>query len=159
MIERCELFGLVFLQGFHVAFLWLHDWVPLGRLNDVAAIRRHDTVDRLIRVTLIQSVPYTLLLILSVIGLPQGPEAMPLMWLWIGYGLLFAGEIRAWWWPYLVRAEPARTERYKGLFGHTHTLLPQRNGIAPNTLHCLLHLATAATLVLLLVLSIKNTVQ
>jgi hypothetical protein len=48
------------LQAFHVAFLWLHDWIPLGRLNDVAEVRRQDPLPRLIRVTLIQSVPYTI---------------------------------------------------------------------------------------------------
>jgi hypothetical protein len=27
------------LQVFQVLFLWLHDWIPLGQLNDVAAVR------------------------------------------------------------------------------------------------------------------------
>jgi hypothetical protein len=35
------------------------------------------------------------------------------------------------------------------MFGRTHTFLPVRHGIAPNTLHVLLHLATLATLILL----------
>ena len=26
------------LQLFQVLFLWIHDWVPLGRLNDVTAV-------------------------------------------------------------------------------------------------------------------------
>jgi hypothetical protein len=50
---------LVALQAFQVAFLWIHDWVPLGRLNDVAAVRKQDSLERLIRITLIQSVPFT----------------------------------------------------------------------------------------------------
>lgn len=50
---------LLALQTFHVAFLWLHDWVPLGRLNDVAAIRRQDTAGRLVATTLMQAVPFT----------------------------------------------------------------------------------------------------
>ena len=48
---------LIVLQGFQVLFLWLHDWVPLGRLNDVKAVRSQDTAFRLVVVTLIQSVP------------------------------------------------------------------------------------------------------
>jgi hypothetical protein len=28
---------LLALQVFQVLFLWVHDWIPLGRLNDVAA--------------------------------------------------------------------------------------------------------------------------
>jgi hypothetical protein len=34
---------LVALQVLQVLFLWLHDWIPLGRLNDVAAVRSQDT--------------------------------------------------------------------------------------------------------------------
>ena len=48
---------LIVLQGFQVLSLWLHDWVPLGRLNDVKAVRSQDTAFRLVVVTLIQSVP------------------------------------------------------------------------------------------------------
>ena len=44
------------LQVLQVLFLWLHDWIPLGRLNDVTAVRSQDTTTRLIIVTLIQSV-------------------------------------------------------------------------------------------------------
>ena len=51
--------SLLVLQGFQVAFLWLHDWVPLGRLNDVAAVRRQDLLERLV-VTLVQSAPFSL---------------------------------------------------------------------------------------------------
>jgi hypothetical protein len=38
---------LLALQAFQVLFLWLHDWIPLGRLNDVAAVRGEDTTGRL----------------------------------------------------------------------------------------------------------------
>ena len=44
---------LLALQGFQVLFLWVHDWIPLGRLNDVAAVRGQDTTRRLVTVTLI----------------------------------------------------------------------------------------------------------
>jgi len=69
--------ALLGLQAFQVAFLWLHDWLPLGRLNDVAAVRRQHTLG----------------------------------WLWISYGILLVGQIRAWWIPYLFKPEPARAER------------------------------------------------
>lgn len=137
------------LQAIQVAFLWLHDWVPLGRLNDVGAVRRQDGVPRLIRVTLIQSIPFTIGLAASIAYLATGHPAWVWLWLWVSYALLFVGELRAWWWPYLVRAEPDRAARYHRLFGATAAFLPERNGIAPNTLHTLLHAATAATLVVL----------
>jgi hypothetical protein len=142
---------LIFLQALQVAFLWLHDWVPLGRLNDVAAVRAVDSTMRLIRVTLIQSVPFTIGLVFSCLYFARG-AAYPgwlWYWLWISYGLLFVGELTAWWIPYLMRPEPARAERYRVMFGNTHAFLPERNGIVPNSLHCLLHAATAATLIVL----------
>jgi hypothetical protein len=68
----------------------------------------------------------------------------------ISYALLFIGQIRAWWIPYLFRPEPERAARYRIMFGKTHSFLPPRNGMVPNTGHILLHLATAATLIVLL---------
>lgn len=38
------------------------------------------------------------------------------------------------------------------MFGNTHAFLPARNGIRPNTLHVILHLATLASVVILGVL-------
>ncbi len=142
---------LFMLQAVHVAFLWAHDWIPLGRLNDVAAIRRQDSAARLVRVTLIQSVPFTIGFGYSVAYWlrAQPTPGWLWSWLWISYGLLFAGELAAWWIPYLVRPQPARAARYKVMFGDTRAFLPERNGIIPNTLHCLLHLATLALLLLL----------
>jgi hypothetical protein len=61
MLERI----LLALQACQVLFLWFHDWIPLGRLNDVAAVRRQDPLGRLVLVTLIQSVPFTIGLVYS----------------------------------------------------------------------------------------------
>ena len=147
---------LIALQAFQVLFLWTHDWIPLGRLNDVSAVRSQDTLRRLILVTLIQSVPYTIGLVFSVrsFGRPY-PDWLD-WWLWISYGSLFLGQFRAWWLPYLFRPEPQRAARFQIMFGRTHSFLPLRNGIVPNTAHILLHLATAATLVTLLLLKIQS---
>ena len=139
---------LLVLQAFQVLFLWLHDWIPLGRLNDVTAVRSRDTWLRLVAVTLVQSVPFTLLFSLLRFGRPY-PHWL-YMWLWISYGLIFVGQIRAWWIPYLIHSEPERAARYRTMFGNTHHFLPIRNGLVPNTAHVTLHLATAATLFILL---------
>jgi len=148
--HRAEII-LLALRLFQVLFLWLHDWIPLGSLNDVAAVRSLDTTRRLVTVTLIQSVPFTLglLFCLRNFGLPY-PHWL-YMWLWISYGALFVGQIRAWWIPYLLRAEPERAARYQVMFGKTHTFRPVRHGLVPNTAHILLHLATLATLLVLFV--------
>ena len=57
---------LLALQAFQVLFLWVHDWIPLGRLNDIAALRGQDTRRRLVTATLIQSV--------------RGPSGYALAW-------------------------------------------------------------------------------
>jgi hypothetical protein len=140
---------LIALQIFQVLFLWLHDWIPLGRLNDPAAVRSQDTRLRLVVVTGVQSVPYTVGLFFCARHFERSYPEWLVIWLWISYGLLFVGQIRAWWIPYLLKPEPLRAERYRIMFGNTHSFLPERNGLAPNTMHVMLHLATLATLVLL----------
>jgi hypothetical protein len=141
---------LIGLQIFHVVFLFAHDWVPLGALNDVEAQRLTDSFGKRFRITALTGLPYALLL--AATWRNAGVEPLPgllLVWLWIGYGLLFAGEVTAWWIPYTVRPDAVRAARYEQLFGRTHAFLPQRNGIRPNTLHVVLHLATLMVLICL----------
>src|SRR3569833_2387848 len=112
-LENMSATPLIALQAFQVAFLWLHDWVPLGRLNDVAAARRQDPLQRLVKITLLQSVPWTQGLIFSLqFQWPHYPAWLR-QWLWISYGILFAGELRAWWYPYLIHADAGRATRYR----------------------------------------------
>jgi hypothetical protein len=143
---------LLVLQAFQVVFLWIHDCVPLGRLNDVAAVRSQDTTAQLVRITLIQSVPFTIGLVFSAIHFGGDYPGWLIYWLWISYGAIFVGQLRAWWVPYLLRPEPERAARYQAMFGKTHSFLPVRNGIVPNTAHILLHVATLATLIVLYLL-------
>jgi hypothetical protein len=140
---------LICLQTIQVAILWLHDWLPFGNLTDIPAVQAHDTRSRLIRVTLVQSVPFTVGLFASVAYARTCHPTWLYSWLWISYGMLFVGELRAWWWPYLVRPDPERAGRYRGMFGKTSAFLPERNGMVPNTLHVILHASTATTLILL----------
>ena len=99
-----------------------------------------------------QSIPYTIGLVFSIYYFGRPYHGWINNWLWISYIVLFLGEIRAWWIPYFFRAEPKRAERYQIMFGNTHSFLPRRNGIVPNTLHVILHLLTAATLIVLFAL-------
>jgi hypothetical protein len=71
-------------------------------------------------------------------------------WLCITYGLLFLGEFDSWWIPYAFGASPSRVERYQSLFSRTHSFLPSRQGIVPNTLHVILHAFTLSTVILAL---------
>jgi hypothetical protein len=140
---------LLFLQLFQVMFLALHDWVPLGRLNNVAAVQKSDPPGRLLTVTLISTLPYAFGFAASLYHAGGAAPAWLRLWLWISYGLLLAGQLRAWWIPYLLVSEPARAARYQAMFAGTHAFLPPRHGITPNTLHIVLHVTTLATLILL----------
>lgn len=140
---------LLALQALVVAFLWLHDWVPLGRLNDVAAVRSQDTLPRLIGVTIVQSVPWSIGLIFSAAYFGHSYPHWLRMWLWDSYIFLVLGVIRAWWVPYFLGADARRLTRYRIMFGNTHSFLPEQNGMVPNTAHILLLLAGIATLVVL----------
>jgi hypothetical protein len=141
--------ALLVLQTLQVLFLWLHDWIPFGPLNDVAAVRSQNTTGRLVLATLINSVPFTVGLIYSLVYFRRPYPGWLSYWLWISYGVIFAGELLAWWIPYTIRMQPERAARYELMFGNTHSFLPKHNGIVPNTAHVLLHVCTAATLVLL----------
>ena len=129
--------------------LALHDWVPLARLNDIAAVRREIPVRNLFIATLIQTSFFAVGLVFSIRYFGRRAPGWLNYWLWITYALLFTGEIEAWWIPYLVRPNPERAARYQRISGNTHSFLPIRNGIVPNTEHILLHLSTAATLTVL----------
>jgi hypothetical protein len=137
------------LQALVVAFLLFHDWIPLPRLSNLAAIRGQDTLLRRVFVTLLPALPTALGLFFSAkhFGRPY-PDWLEML-LWITYGVLVVGMLRAWWIPYLVVPDAARAARYQIIFAGTHSFLPRRNGMAPDTLHTLFHLVTLATLVAL----------
>lgn len=147
---------LLGLQILHVVFLALHDWVPLGRLNDVRAVRRENPRGRLLFATLLSTAPYCVCLVGSLRYLHQPYPGWLWWWLWISYGLLFVGELRAWWIPYFFGTTPERVGRYEAMFGNTAAALPARNGIRANMLHTVLHLLTFATLVTLALLRFSS---
>ena len=126
---------LLVLELFQVVFLWIHDWIPLGRLNDVVAVRSQNTLGRLVTVTVFQSLPWTIGLYFSALYFGRSYRGWLHSWLWISYVVLLVGQIRAWWVPYLFRADPQRAARYRIMFGNTHSFLPARNGLVPNTAH------------------------
>jgi hypothetical protein len=57
--------------------------------------------------------------------------------------------LKAWWIPYLFRSDPELAARYKVMYGTTHSLLPEHNGIRPNTLHMIFDIVTIAILIAL----------
>jgi hypothetical protein len=142
---------LLALQIFHVAFLALHDWIPLGRLNDVRAVRKENPVAKLLIGTVISTFPFVVPLVEGLLH-AHGPwPGWVWIWLWVAYGFLFIGEIQAWWWPYFFGTGETTVQRYRVMFGATHAFLPEHRGIRINTLHFVLHVLTLATLVVVAV--------
>jgi hypothetical protein len=143
------LYALLALQAFHVLFLLFHDWVPLGSLNNITAVRAANSIGKLLIATAISSSFFLFGLVASALH-HSGPYPHWLLWyLLISYLFLSYGELQAWWIPYFGHPQPERAARYQTMFANTHALLPARNGIPLNTLHVILHAVTLATLVVI----------
>jgi hypothetical protein len=140
---------LIGLQAAQVAFLLLHDWVPLGRLSNLAAVHAADSTPKLVRTTLFSTLPYAAGLGFSVAAFPDWPMALRI-YLDVLYAVTVLAIARAWWIPYLSSSDSPRAERYRSRFAGTLTFLPKRHGFAPDVLHTAYHAVVVATLVLLL---------
>jgi hypothetical protein len=140
---------LLALQSFHVLFLLFHDWMQLGRLNDVRAVQAAHPKRLLLVGTAVSSLLPGIGLLLSFLYLGQVWPGWLAGYLAFAYLFLFAGEIEAWWAGYFFGYRIDRAASYRAMYGKTATFLPERNGIRPNALHVTLHTATVATLVLL----------
>jgi len=143
-------------QLFVVLFIALHDWLPLGRLNNLAGIRAVDTTRRLVVVTVLSTLPFAIGLAASVYYARTGFPMWVMVWLWISYGTGAYGMLRAWWIPYLLIRDPVRAARYQQRFANTHAFLPARNGIRPDTLHVCFHVVLVALIILLCVLTFTD---
>ena len=64
---------LVGTQAVQVLFLLLHDWVPLGRLTNLAAVRAIDSTAKLLWTTLLSALPYAFGLGESIATFPHWP--------------------------------------------------------------------------------------
>ena len=148
------IYAFIGLQFFVVIFIALHDWIPLGKLNNLEGIRTVDTTGKLLVVTALSTLPFAIALAATIYYAASG-FPMWLMWLlWISYIMGLYGMLRAWWVPYLLGGDPVRAARYQARFAHTHAFLPTRNGIRPDTLHVCFHAVFLLTLVLLSVLTL-----
>ncbi|HUA08726.1 MAG TPA: hypothetical protein VMA98_05575 [Candidatus Acidoferrales bacterium] len=125
---------LLALQGLVVAILAVHDWLPLGRFNKTRTIRADRTLTQVLSVTAFQTVPFAFGLICSSFFRYTPYPAWLYGWLWISYGALFLGQVQSWWIPFIMKP---------------YWIARGRASVTPNTLHLILHLATLATLVLL----------
>jgi len=141
--------ALILCQVLVVIFIALHDWLPLGQLNNLTGVCTVDTRGRLAITTVMSTLPFAAVLAASIPFASTGFPSWLLWWLWITYLVCAFGILQAWWIPYLTAPDPARAERYRVRFAGTHGFLPLRNGIRPDTLHVAFHALVIATLVLL----------
>lgn len=144
---------LLALQCFVVLFVALHNWIPLGTLNNIKGVRQEFPTSKLVVTTLINITPVAIGLAATVFYFGRGYPGWVFGWLWITYGLVCYGSFTSWWMPYLLRPDPQRAARYRTMYAGTHAFLPERNGIRPNTLHVLFDIVTVAILIDLAVLT------
>jgi hypothetical protein len=101
--------ALFALQCFHVLFLALHDWIPLGSLNDVKAVRMANPIHKLLGGTLISLTPFAIGLYASAIHLGGAYPS------WLVWWLVSASEKRSryrrcWSGPMIHQSPLARTQ-------------------------------------------------
>jgi hypothetical protein len=119
--------ALVGLQCFVVLFVALHNWIPLGMLNDVKGAHAAFPGSKLLVTTLINFAPFAFGLAASAFHFGRRYPEWLVWWLWITYLLACYGSLKAWWVPYLFRPDPELAARYKVMYGTTHAFLPERN--------------------------------
>jgi hypothetical protein len=141
--------ALLACQFIVVIFIALHDWVPLGRLNNLAGIRAADSISKLVIVTVLSTLPFAIGFAASAYYVSTGLPIWLIWWLWTSYGAVVCGILRTWWVPYLLVEDPVRAARYQARFANTHAFLPERNGIRPDTLHVSFHAVIVVLLILL----------
>ena len=139
-------------------FIALHDWIPLGALNNLAGVRTVDTAGKRVAVTALSTLPYAIGFAASAYYASTGFPMWLMWWLRISYGAGLYGMLRAWWVPYLLVPDPVRAVRSQMRFAQTHAFLPMRNGIRPDTLHVCSHAIYVVTLILLGVLTFSGRI-
>jgi hypothetical protein len=140
--------ALIATQAIQVVFLLLHDWVPLGRLSNLAAVHSIDSKSNLFWTTFLSALPYLLGLGFSIATFPRWPMALNIYLEWL-YGISLVAILWAWWIPYLSPSDSPRAERYRQRFAGTLTFLPKRHGFSPDVLHTAYHAVVLTTCILL----------
>lgn len=142
-----------------VLFIALHDWIPLGPLNNLRGVRSADSAGRLAVVTALSTLPFAIGLAGTAYYAARHFPAWLGWLLWITYASALYGVLRAWYIPYLLMNDPDRIARYQVRFAQTHAFLPTHNGIRPDTLHVCFHAVLIATVVLLACLTFSHAVS
>lgn len=139
-------------------FMMIHDWLPLGILNDIEAIREVHSFNGLLITTLINVTQIIVLLGLVTMFMGKQYPIWIKLWLIIHQSCIFIGAFLSWWLPYFFGIGAAdRAERYQQMFGNTHSFLPEMNGIVPNTIHVFFHLTLLSCIILSIYISLTDS--
>lgn len=99
----------------------------------MTAVRSQGALLPLVAVALVQSVAFTFALLFSLLRFGRPYPHWLYVWLWISYGLIFVGHIRAWWIPSFslgTRTCPMLSDDVQQMFSNTHHFLPIRKGLS-----------------------------
>ncbi|MBD8070675.1 hypothetical protein [Bacillus sp. PS06] len=152
--EKLLLSGLSFI----LLFMIVQDWIPLGSLNDVQAIREEHSFNELVTVTLINVVQIIIIMGLLITFMGKRYPIWIKLWLIIHQVCIFVGVLISWWVPYFLGyGAEQKVERYNQMFGDTHSFLPIMNGIAPNTLHFLFHITLLFCIIVTIYISFSSS--
>jgi hypothetical protein len=147
---------LVVLQCLVVLFVALHNWIPLGSLNDRKGVRIAFPTTKLLLTTLLNLTPCAIGLAGTIVYFGHRFPGWLVWELWIFYALAVYGSLKAWWIPYLFHPDEELAVRYRTMYANTHAFLRERNGITPNTLHVAFDFITIAILSDLAVLTFQG---
>ncbi|GIM46656.1 hypothetical protein DNHGIG_22050 [Collibacillus ludicampi] len=81
--------AFIILQIIIVLFLMIHDWVPMGTLNDVKGVLSQNTVKQNLIITLINTIPFAVGLIISLVYAGKPYPLFVKMYLVLAYGTVY----------------------------------------------------------------------
>ncbi len=88
------IYAFLVCQLLVVLFIALHDWIPLGKLNNLEGIRAADTTGKLLFVTTLSTLPFAVAFAASVYYVKAHFPAWLLWLLWLSYGTGLYGVLR-----------------------------------------------------------------
>lgn len=146
MNRTIKLSEKIFIAGLVIIFVFnlIHDWVPLGSLNDLEGIRSQHSISELVTITITNALSILIVLLLTLWYAGRRYPLWARIWLVVHLGSILVGVLAAWWIPYLTGTGADMVAEYQTMFGDTHAFLPEMNGIVPNTLHVAFHIVLIA---------------
>lgn len=149
---------LIFSQIVVLAILLTSDLIPLGNLNDMDALREELSLGTRLLGTGMNGGFVLLALFLTIKKMRTGELGkLGNFYFYAFWPLFFLGQMINWWFPYLLGTPAALVEQIRVLTADTLIIFPEYQGrLAPNFLHCVLHLFTLIVNVIVLRLGLNR---